>query len=50
MISNFMPFVAGSYGAAVLALGALSLSALLRLRRARVRLAAVDPRGRRASR
>ena len=50
MIKDVMPFVAGSYGAAVLVLGFLALSALLRLRRARLRLAAVDPRGRRVGR
>lgn len=50
MIKDVMPFVAGSYGAAVLVLGFLGLSSLLRLRRARLRLSAVDPRQRRVAR
>ncbi|MCF3945478.1 heme exporter protein CcmD [Acidiphilium sp. AL] len=44
MIRDAMPFVAGSYGAALLVLGFLALSALLRYRGARRRLAAVEPR------
>ncbi len=44
MIKDVMPFVAGSYGAALLVLGFLTVSAVLRYRGARRRLAAVEPR------
>jgi len=47
ILHHVMPFVAGSYGAAVLVLGSLALASLLRYRRARRRLAAVEPRARR---
>ena len=46
MIKHVMPFVAGSYGAAILVLGFLAVTSLLRYRGARRRLAAVEPRGR----
>jgi heme exporter protein CcmD len=49
MIKDVMPFVAGSYGAAVLVLGFLSAGTVWRYRRARARLAAIDPRRRRSS-
>ena len=44
-----LPFVAGAYGLTVAAGAWLSVSAALRLRRARRRLAAVDPRARERS-
>ncbi|MGC9268789.1 heme exporter protein CcmD [Acidiphilium sp.] len=47
MLHHVMPFVAGSYGAAVLILGSLALASLLRYRGARRRLAAIEPRLRR---
>lgn len=47
ILHHVMPFVAGSYGAAVLILGALALSALVRYRGAQRRLAAIEPRSRR---
>lgn len=46
MIQHAMPFVVGSYGAALLILGYLAVSSLLRYRFARRRLAAVEPRQR----
>ena len=49
MVQDVMPFVAGSYGAALLVLGFLSAGSFLRFRRARARLAAVDPRRRSAA-
>jgi hypothetical protein len=49
MIRDVMPYVAGSYGAAVLLLGFLSTTTFLRYRKVRARLAAVDPRRRLAS-
>ncbi len=45
-----LPFVAGAYGLTVAAGAWLSVSAAFRLRRARRRLAAVDPRARRQER
>lgn len=47
ILHHVMPFVAGSYGAAVLFLGGLALTSLLRYRGARRRLAAIEPRSRR---
>jgi HAMP domain-containing protein len=41
-----LPFIVASYAVTLLIAGAFSLAAWLRLRRARRRLAAVDPRGR----
>lgn len=46
MVKDVMPYVAGSYGAALSILGFLSISSFLRYRAARRRLAAVEPRGR----
>ncbi len=42
MIKDLMPFVAGSYGAAVIVLGTFALLTLLRYRTARQRLAAAQ--------
>jgi heme exporter protein CcmD len=50
MIKDVLPYVVGSYGATILILGVLSLTSLLRYHRARKRLAAVEPRGRRGAR
>lgn len=47
MIHHVMPYVAGSYGAALLVLGFLAITSLLRYRGAHRRLAAIEPRGRR---
>lgn len=46
MVKNVLPFVIGSYGAAITILVFLSVSAFLRYRSARRRMAAVEPRGR----
>lgn len=46
MIEHAMPFVAGSYGAAVAILAFIAGGAMLRYRTAKRRLAAVEPRGR----
>ncbi|MDD2877704.1 MAG: heme exporter protein CcmD [Acidiphilium sp.] len=48
MIKHVLPYVVGSYGAAILILGFLALTSLLRYRAARRRLAAVEPRSRRS--
>lgn len=40
-----LPYVLGCYGLALLVAGGLGVSAALRLRAARRKLAAVDPRG-----
>ena len=47
MIQDVTPFVAGSYGAAVLVMGFLSVTTVLRYRKARARLAALGPGARR---
>jgi heme exporter protein CcmD len=44
MVKDVMPFVAGSYGAAVLMLGFLSATTFMRYQRVRARLRAIDPR------
>jgi len=45
-----LPFIAASYALAVLILGGFSLSAWVRVRMARRRLAAIDPRRERSRR
>ncbi len=39
-----LPFIAAAYGISLATIGAMSVAAALRLRRARRRLAALDPR------
>ncbi|HQT60164.1 MULTISPECIES: heme exporter protein CcmD [Acidocellaceae] len=46
MVKNTLPYVVGSYGAALAIIGILSLTTFFRYRAARRRLAAVEPRGR----
>ena len=44
MVEDVMPFVAGSYGAAILVLGFLSVTTFMRYQKVRARLRAIDPR------